>query len=133
MTDAPAVTLIPESIFDGEKGSGCLIADGEVVACTGALPGDGSWVEAMSAIGRDADRAARHIGFSAWDAVVIESEYGMIGLAPTPAAAQGAGALAVAACPAGSPPGYVRRVLRRLVPVTGSGLPDGGTMAGRAG
>jgi hypothetical protein len=114
--DIPAETmLIPGALFEREGESGYLISGGgEILAQAGAGAGaaaaDGSWIEALIAIRRDAERAVRHSGFSGWDALIIESENGVIGVAP----AGSDDGLAVAACSAGSPPGYVRRLLRKL-------------------
>ena len=113
-------------VFDGEPGSACLIADsGEVLASAGSLPDEGAWVEAMAAIRRDAERAARHMGFAAWDALVIESEQGTIGVAP--AGAEDTEMLAVVGCPGDPPPGQVPRALRRLATVVAARL-NGGTL-----
>lgn len=64
-------------------GISCVLTpSGEVVGAAGETPTP-AFAAAASAVARDAERAARHLGFARWETVVIESARGVLAFAPS--------------------------------------------------
>ena len=80
-----------------------------VISFTGPEPSP-SFAAAAAALARDAQRAARHLGFEPWEGIVVESAGGVLGLAP---AAVGSDRLAVVVLPAHTPAGSAQRAAAR--------------------
>jgi hypothetical protein len=87
-----------------------LTLSGEVLSCAGEEPPP-AFTVAAGAIARDAERAARHLGFAHWEAIVVESADGVLGFA---AAGADGDQLAVIGFPANTPAGAVQRAATRV-------------------
>jgi hypothetical protein len=97
----------------GQKTSNirCIVTlAGEVVISAGEEPVP-ALVSTAGAMARDAERAARHLGFVRWEAMVLESDGGILGFA---AAAPDADQVAVVGFARGTPAGAVQRAAARL-------------------
>lgn len=93
------------------NGLRCILSlSGEVLDFTGVEP-PGALAAAAGAMARDADRAARHLGFARWQVMVVESPLGVLGFAPSgPDGDQ----LAVIGFAPETPAGAVQRSVSRL-------------------
>lgn len=95
---------IPTSLADAPR---CLLTfSANVISSTGPEP-SAEFAAAAAALARDAQRAARHLGFGPWEGVVAESAEGVLGFAP---AGPDSDRLAAVVLPVDTPLGAAQRI-----------------------